>query len=136
MEQQHDGRPGDANITTDSLTLGQLKKIVAHQRNKQKELQYSFEYTETDTLLHELEDWYVYESEPWLGDIHRAYRAVVKTGTVFVRCLIFATDFSRLACDRQGSQGRYCRKCASCIERSCWSRIGRTLSDLSLHCTR
>lgn len=54
---------GESGNTTDSLTFGQLKKIVAQQRNRPKEAKYAFKYADHDSLAHELEDWYDYAGE-------------------------------------------------------------------------
>lgn len=49
--------------STDSLTFGQLKKIVAQQRSKPKEAKIAFDYEDTEALAQELEDWYEYAQE-------------------------------------------------------------------------
>lgn len=60
--------------TADSLTFGQLKKIVAQQRSKKQESKYAFEYTERDSLIHELEDWHTYGQANILSSSEMAYR--------------------------------------------------------------
>lgn len=57
----------DVGTTNDSLTFGQLKKIVAQQRARPKEAKYAFTYADRDTLQHELEDWHDYASEDALS---------------------------------------------------------------------
>lgn len=57
----------DDGTMADSLTFGQLKKIVAQQRLKPKEARYAYEHSDCDVLVEELEDWYEYsEAETML----------------------------------------------------------------------
>lgn len=59
--------------TTDSLTFGQLKKIVAQHRSKAKESKYAFEYAERNSITNELEDWFEYSQAPKLTSAMNCY---------------------------------------------------------------
>lgn len=60
-------RDSETRSTADSLTFGQLKKIVAQQRVRPKEARYAFTYTDRDTVQQELEDWHDYAAEDGLS---------------------------------------------------------------------
>ncbi|KAF3920324.1 hypothetical protein ABW20_dc0100313 [Dactylellina cionopaga] len=56
-------REGDNGFAPDSLSLSQLKKLVT-EMPKQKQIEYAFKYSDTDTLQNEIEEWFPYsESE-------------------------------------------------------------------------
>ncbi|KAK6541813.1 Factor arrest protein 11 [Orbilia ellipsospora] len=55
-------REGENGFAPDSLSLSQLKKLVT-EMPKQKQIEYAFKYTDTDTLQNEIEEWFPY-SEP------------------------------------------------------------------------
>lgn len=60
--------------TADSLTFGQLKKIVAQRGSRPKEAKYAFEYAERGSLMHELEDWHEYNQEHSLTLLIQTYQ--------------------------------------------------------------
>lgn len=62
-------REAENGTANDSLTFGQLKKIVAQQRSRPREAKYAFTYTDRDTLQHELEDWHDYAAEDGLSSL-------------------------------------------------------------------
>lgn len=52
----------DNRSCPDSLTFGQLKKIVAQQTQKPKQSpKYAFEYADTDTLKSEIDEWFLHD---------------------------------------------------------------------------
>ncbi|KAF3102117.1 Factor arrest protein 11 [Orbilia oligospora] len=52
-------REGDNGFAPDSLSLSQLKKLVT-EMPKQKQIEYAFKYSDTDTLQNEIEEWFPY----------------------------------------------------------------------------
>ncbi|EPS40668.1 hypothetical protein H072_5476 [Dactylellina haptotyla CBS 200.50] len=55
-------REGENGFAPDSLSLSQLKKLVT-EMPKQKQVEYAFKYSDTDTLQNEIEEWFPY-AEP------------------------------------------------------------------------
>ncbi|KAF3922750.1 hypothetical protein ABW21_db0208298 [Orbilia brochopaga] len=52
-------REGENGYAPDSLSLSQLKKLVT-EMPKQKQIEYAFKYSDTDTLQNEIEEWFPY----------------------------------------------------------------------------
>lgn len=74
MEKGTETHNDESRVATDSLTFGQLKKIVAQKRTRPQELKLAFDYTERDEFENEIEDWHVYSHEPHLSSISEIYR--------------------------------------------------------------
>lgn len=75
MPETKSGNREGESTTTDSLTFGQLTKVVAQQRSQPKEAKYAFEYSNNDTLSHELEDWHEYSEEAAIASMLTSFNA-------------------------------------------------------------
>ncbi len=57
----------------DSLTLGQLKRIVKEQQTRPKQPKYSFEYADRDSVKNEIGEWFDYFENEHLIDSMNAF---------------------------------------------------------------